>query len=65
MTVHCHGYLANIQRLNLSEMPMKTILMILVSAFVLIGCANANSGLQKSPCACNYTPIKAQTSPTT
>ena len=32
---------------------------------VLIGCANANSGLQKSPCACNYTPIKAQTSPTT
>ena len=53
------------QRLNPSEMPMKTILMILVSAFVLIGCANANSGLQKSPCACNYTPIKAQTSTTT
>ena len=44
---------------------MKTILIILVSAFVLIGCANANSGLQKSPCACNYTPIKAQTSTTT
>ena len=21
MTVHCHGYLANTQRLNLSEMP--------------------------------------------
>lgn len=42
---------------------MKTILTILVSAFILAGCANPNSGLQKSPCACDYTPIKVQSTP--
>lgn len=42
---------------------MKTIMIILASVFVLVGCANANSGLQKSPCACDYTPIKAQVVP--